>query len=72
MYSYWYNSFQRTKVNEWLSGWTKILAKISQVSTLGQLLFNILSNDIFLFINNTNLYNYADDNALCGLKTFMW
>lgn len=72
MYSYRYNSFQRTKVNEWFSGWTEILAKTPQGSILSQLLFNILSNDIFLFINNTNLSNYADDNALCGLKTFMW
>lgn len=34
---------------------------------LGPLLFNIFLNDTFLFINNTQLYNYADDNTLCTI-----
>ena len=31
---------------------------------LGPLLFNIFLNDLFYFINRTNLSNYADDNQI--------
>ena len=30
---------------------------------MGLLLFNIFLNDIFYFINNTKIANYADDNT---------
>ena len=35
-----------------------------QGSILEQILFNIFVNDIFLFVNKCDLYNYADDNTL--------
>ena len=31
---------------------------------MGPLLFNIFINVIFLFNNDINLYNYADDNCI--------
>jgi hypothetical protein len=31
---------------------------------LGPVLFNIFINDIFYFISDSSLYNYADDNTL--------
>ena len=31
---------------------------------MGPLLFNIFINDIFLFISDINIYNYADDNCI--------
>ena len=55
---------QRTKVNNSFSSWTDIISGIPQGSILGPLLFNIYLNDIFYFVNENSLTNYADDNTL--------
>ena len=31
---------------------------------LGPLLFNIFINDLFMFVENSEVCNYADDNSL--------
>ena len=58
----------RTKVGYSCSKWPKICREISQGSTLGQLLFNILINDIFFFAEKSEICNFADDNTIdsCG------
>ena len=33
-------------------------------SILSRVLFNVFIKDIFLFIKNSSLYNYADDNTV--------
>ena len=53
----------RTKVNNHLSDWADILSGIPQGSILGPLLFNIYINDIFYFIPEDRVANYAGDTT---------
>ena len=55
---------EQIKLQGVLSSWADIQKGIPQCSILGPLLFNILINDIFYFIEYGTLYNYADDNTL--------
>ena len=48
------------------STWEKIISGVPQGSILSPLLFNIFLNDLFLFVENLDLSNYADDNTLYG------
>ena len=51
-----------------MSGLLSDWAEISKGSILGPLLFNIFLNNIFLFINKSNLCTYADDDTPYNLK----
>ena len=43
------------------------MTRVPQGSILESRLFNIPLNDIFLFITNCKLCNYADDNTLYSI-----
>ena len=63
MSGYLNQRMQRVKISNCRS-W-KILNKgVLQGSILGPLLFNVFMNDMFLFMERCNLYNYADDNSI--------
>ena len=44
--------------------WEEIISRVPQGSILGPLLSNIFLSDLFLFFENYDLSNYADDNTL--------
>ena len=66
--SYLTDREQFTKVDGINSPFEKILTGVPQGSILGPIIFNIFINDMFYFINNCELHNYADDNTLSAFS----
>ena len=62
--SYFTNKEERVRVNSNFSMWERIISGVPQGSVLGPLFFNIFLDDVFLFVENSDLSNYADDNTL--------
>ena len=64
--SYFTNRKQRTKIRDSFSKYQKIITGLPQSSILGPFFFNIFINDLFVSIDKSTLFNYADYNRLYG------
>ena len=58
------NRQQRVKVNGSFSSWKELPRGVPQGSVLGPLLFKIYINDLLLFIQSSDICNYADDTTI--------
>ena len=70
LFSYLKNRKQRFCLNNTYSEWIDILLGVPEGSILDPLLFNIFLCDLFLFLHDIPVANYADDNTpyCTGLK----
>ena len=62
--SYLENRRQRIKIGNNYSERDTLIKGVPQRSILGPVLFNVFINDIFHFVQDSTIYNYADDNTL--------
>ena len=64
VYSYLKKRKQSVRINNVYSSFQGIVSGVPQGSVLGPMLFNLFVNDLFSFIRQATMYNYADDNTL--------
>ena len=68
MKSYLTTKQQWVHVNSTLGAWERVISGVLQGSTLAPMLFKMFSNDLFSFIENSDLSSYVNGNMLysCG------
>ena len=58
------NQKQRIKINNVSSAWKDLILGLFKGSVLRPLLFNIYLNDLFFFLNDVEIFNFADDSTI--------
>ena len=62
--NYLLNRYQRVRIGSTFSSYLEILRGDSQGSILGPTLFNLFTNDLMFFIQETEVCNFADDTKI--------
>ena len=63
-YSYLKNRKQCVRINNTYSTYQKIISGVPQGLILRPIFFNLSINDLFFFVTNVSLHNFADNNTL--------
>ena len=68
--NYLSNRYQRVKIGSIFSSYLEILRGVSQGSILGPILFNLFINDFMFFIQETEVWNFADDTTIYSCSPY--
>ena len=60
--------FQRFNINNNFGEWCKTLLGVPEGLILGPRFFNIFINDMFYFMQETYICNFADDNSVHSIE----
>ena len=63
VYSYLSNQKQCVRINNMYSNYQKIISGVPQGSISGPIVFNLSINDLFFFVSDVSLHNFADTSA---------
>ena len=62
--SYFLKRKQRVKIGSAIRAWIDVLTGTPQGSILGFLIFSVFINDLIMFAEKSDIYNFPDDNIL--------